>query len=53
MPRGEILGKEIHNVEASGLWLTIALGGHRIDHNSDQNPFGASYEDDATVRGKD
>jgi predicted nuclease of predicted toxin-antitoxin system len=43
----------IHNVEASGLWLTLALGGHKIDHNSDQNPFGACYEDDATFRGKD
>jgi prevent-host-death family protein len=29
---------------------TTALGGHRIDHNSDHNAFGACYEDDATFR---
>lgn len=31
----------------------MALRAHKIDHNSDQNPFGAPYEDDATFKGKD
>jgi len=32
--------KLIYNVKTLELELTMALRGHKIDHNSDQNPFG-------------